>query len=772
MPETSQDQWFYAPGGNEQRGPISFPELLGLAKGGQLHGDDLVWKPGMQAWTMAREIAELMPAAPSVPRPTVPPPMPRTAPATPKLSAAQSVPRRRFPMLRLAAAAAILVTLVLGIHLWRTFFAPPVDDLLAVVPRDAWTVALVRGLPQLALEFGALPGGETSGPFLALIAEVGTGLGLQIEDETSLLRTGLDITAPIGFALSGEEERTLIYLPVANIERVRATLASMAQTKGWAPEPAADGERVVRMKNGGFTYTFDRGFLVATTDESPEAAAYLERQANGKLGSVEQAPWFAALRSFLGGRWHVLVLADPTRAEAVDVPSFLSDYGTKLSGTATQVEVASEAIRLRYLEVARDGAEHPVYHYLGENRDRFADQIGGEVLGTLRVAIDPAKLSGVEEIEGFLTNTKRDVLAHLGSPVSLALFSDAAAVEAGAKLPFGAASWIPLRTGEQATEIIDDFSRSLKRDGLPIESSATGDVTWYQLGDGMNLSWGVTGGHLVVLWQASPRDILQSGTSMVEATARPALTEVLASSHDLTFYVNLTAGFKLARQILSEDEPSNTEDEPSNAKFEAILASLGDLVMWGDVDPNSLTAEWTLSPAHPNAFNELAAQLANQPSADASGDTKSPGNILTSSFHKARQKRTVSDIRNLGTAYMSWLTDQVGAASAGQGKRAFSISRYNSRRTEEQIRADLRPSDSFYYMKDIPMTDGWGHPLDVWISDNILAASVILIRSPGRDGVFTSDTAYDVGAFEPTDFDQDIVWADGYFIRWPDGTKR
>ena len=34
-------------------------------------------------------------------------------------------------------------------------------------------------------------------------------------------------------------------------------------------------------------------------------------------------------------------------------------------------------------------------------------------------------------------------------------------------------------------------------------------------------------------------------------------------------------------------------------------------------------------------------------------------------LQKAKQKRTVADMRNIGTAMFSWLTDQVGAASAG-----------------------------------------------------------------------------------------------------------
>lgn len=40
------------------------------------------------------------------------------------------------------------------------------------------------------------------------------------------------------------------------------------------------------------------------------------------------------------------------------------------------------------------------------------------------------------------------------------------------------------------------------------------------------------------------------------------------------------------------------------------------------------------------------------------------------------------------------------------------------------------------------------------------------IRCAGQDGSFQVED-YVEGAFEPSDFDQDIVLADGFFVRWP-----
>jgi len=43
---------------------------------------------------------------------------------------------------------------------------------------------------------------------------------------------------------------------------------------------------------------------------------------------------------------------------------------------------------------------------------------------------------------------------------------------------------------------------------------------------------------------------------------------------------------------------------------------------------------------------------------------------------------------------------------------------------------------------------------------------VMLIHSGGRDSSAPA-ASYTLGSFDPTDYDQDIVWADGFFVRWP-----
>jgi len=129
-------------------------------------------------------------------------------------------------------------------------------------------------------------------------------------------------------------------------------------------------------------------------------------------------------------------------------------------------------------------------------------------------------------------------------------------------------------------------------------------------------------------------------------------------------------------------------------------------------------------------------------------------------LQKAKQKRTVADMRNIGTAMFSWLTDQVGAASAGG---TVDLDSYTGASTVSDIAAQLVSQ----YVQDVPSIDGWKgsyfYRLD---TGNPLNAQVMAIASGGRDKS-TPGGLYSVAAFDPTDYNQDIVWADGYFARWP-----
>src|SRR5512143_3727902 len=66
-------------------------------------------------------------------------------------------------------------------------------------------------------------------------------------------------------------------------------------------------------------------------------------------------------------------------------------------------------------------------------------------------------------------------------------------------------------------------------------------------------------------------------------------------------------------------------------------------------------------------------------------------------LQKAKQKRTVADIRNMGTAMFSWLTDQVGASAAGA---TVNLSSYQTITRDNLISALVSQ-----YIQDIPSQD-------------------------------------------------------------------
>ena len=146
---------------------------------------------------------------------------------------------------------------------------------------------------------------------------------------------------------------------------------------------------------------------------------------------------------------------------------------------------------------------------------------------------------------------------------------------------------------------------------------------------------------------------------------------------------------------------------------------------------------------------------------------------LLDALQKAKQKRTISDMRNTGNAWMSWLTDQVGAASAGAGK-IFNAS-LHSALGYTSLYGYLRPTDTFFYMQEIPELDGWRNPMVFGQGTNLLLSTTMSIYAACRDATQSyapGNASIDVAGFLATDYDQDIIWADGYFVRWPEGTKR
>lgn len=126
---------------------------------------------------------------------------------------------------------------------------------------------------------------------------------------------------------------------------------------------------------------------------------------------------------------------------------------------------------------------------------------------------------------------------------------------------------------------------------------------------------------------------------------------------------------------------------------------------------------------------------------------------------RARQKRTMADIRSIGVAWEGRAVDTKAYNAAGFTMPASPL-------TYADLTTLLAPT----YMRNIPSTDGWGNALGFATDRPIggISAAEYAIRSAGRDGVFSGNT-YTAGP--TTAFDCDIVYSGGSFVVWPEGTQ-
>lgn len=118
---------------------------------------------------------------------------------------------------------------------------------------------------------------------------------------------------------------------------------------------------------------------------------------------------------------------------------------------------------------------------------------------------------------------------------------------------------------------------------------------------------------------------------------------------------------------------------------------------------------------------------------------------LTQAVQRARQRRTMSDMRAVANAVSSYGVDYVFVPQVADG-----------------VAADLLPYISPTYLKRKPVEDGWSNPLHYQGS-----GLDYTIWSYARDGQQQSPLL-----MKPTtNFDSDIVLVNGIFVQWPEGMQ-
>jgi len=118
---------------------------------------------------------------------------------------------------------------------------------------------------------------------------------------------------------------------------------------------------------------------------------------------------------------------------------------------------------------------------------------------------------------------------------------------------------------------------------------------------------------------------------------------------------------------------------------------------------------------------------------------------LLNALDKSKQKKTMSDVRTIGVAVEAYATD---ASNYPNGVVGWS-----------NLKAIIDP----YFIKSPPDTDGWNN---IWDASTTVGGTNYTVASYGRDG-FPSAR----GGGPTTDFNCDIVFSQGHFFQWPEGTQ-
>jgi type II secretory pathway pseudopilin PulG len=143
-------------------------------------------------------------------------------------------------------------------------------------------------------------------------------------------------------------------------------------------------------------------------------------------------------------------------------------------------------------------------------------------------------------------------------------------------------------------------------------------------------------------------------------------------------------------------------------------------------------------------------------------------NVLTAR-NRSRQKRTMADMRTIATALEARATDlnsytvNPAATRANAGKR---VEEFGTLHRESF--ADLERALVPTYIEKLPRKDGWGVDFEIRTGDYNEKGQAMLyaLRSYGSDRNPDGD-AYEVRV--NTAFREDLVYAQGTFVRYPEG---
>jgi general secretion pathway protein G len=121
---------------------------------------------------------------------------------------------------------------------------------------------------------------------------------------------------------------------------------------------------------------------------------------------------------------------------------------------------------------------------------------------------------------------------------------------------------------------------------------------------------------------------------------------------------------------------------------------------------------------------------------------------LLNAIDRGKQKRTMADIRTVGTAVEAYAVD---------------VNFYPRGMTLGPLSGNVEAFISPVFVRDAPDVDGWGGDMR-YASDT--TGSEYTVISYGKDGARSPNTNQ-----KTNDFDCDIIYQVGGFVSWPEGIQ-
>ena len=134
---------------------------------------------------------------------------------------------------------------------------------------------------------------------------------------------------------------------------------------------------------------------------------------------------------------------------------------------------------------------------------------------------------------------------------------------------------------------------------------------------------------------------------------------------------------------------------------------------------------------------------------------------LLNAIQRAKQKRSMADMRSIGTAAEAYAVDTNRYPAAAGYSLPSGMSLPTGTLTAS-IQTALQPT----YIRTLPLRDGWNSWFVYGAGNN---SQDYILLSYGKDGA----QGPDVSGYGPTtDFNADIIFADGQFIQFPEGMQK